>query len=311
MTALLQVSGVTKRFSDGRAVVDDVSFAVAPGEVVALVGESGSGKSTLARILCGLLRADSGAVLVDGAPLRRVGTAVQMVFQDPFASLNPAHTIEHHLRRPLSLRRRQTAAGLRAGVTHLLEAVGLPAELAERHPHALSGGQRQRVAIARALAAAPRVILADEPTSMLDVSTRLGILTLLRQLATERQLAILLITHDLPSAAAVAERVLTLYAGRLVESGPTATVLRAPAHPYTRLLLTSAPRGERLAPSSVAPSRAAPEAQPAGCPFVARCPHALPACHLTPPRERPVAGADHHVRCHLYAEGASDHAALS
>jgi len=239
MTPRVSVRGVVKRFADGRRVVDDVSFEVAAGEVVALVGESGSGKSTLARILCGLLRPDAGDVAVG---------RVQMVFQDPFASLNPVHTVEHHLARPLA-RRGIPARARREEVARLLADVGLDAALATRHPHALSGGQRQRIGVARALAAAPEVIVADEPTSMLDVSTRLGVLKLLRRLADERRLAILLITHDLPSAAAIADRVVVLNAGRIVESGTTATIFRAPAHPYTRLLLSSAPRGERLAPS--------------------------------------------------------------
>ncbi|HEX6835103.1 MAG TPA: ABC transporter ATP-binding protein [Polyangia bacterium] len=300
MSARLSVRGLVKRFADGRRVVDDVSFDVAAGEVVALVGESGSGKSTLARLLCGLLRADEGEVSVD---------RVQMVFQDPFASLNPVHTVEHHLVRPLA-RRGVPAHARRDEAARLLADVGLDPALAARHPHALSGGQRQRVGIARALACAPEVILADEPTSMLDVSTRLGVLGLLRRLASERRLAIVFITHDLSSAAAVADRVLVLYAGRVVESGATATVLRAPAHPYTRLLLSSAPRGERLAPAaSAAPREVGPDRDSA-CAFFARCPRAHDRCRTTTPAPRAVA-ADHHVRCHLYEEGASDHAALS
>jgi peptide/nickel transport system ATP-binding protein len=292
----LSLRRLGKRFADGRRALDDVSFDVAAGEVVALVGESGSGKSTLARIACGLMPADEGEVLVAGRPLARAGTRVQLVFQDPFASLNPVHTVAHHLRR--------------GAVGELLTDVGLDPVLATRQPHALSGGQRQRVAIARALAADPEVILADEPTSMLDVSTRLGVLTLLRRLADERQLAILLITHDLPSAAAVAERVVTLYAGRVVESGATEQVLGAPAHPYTRLLVSSAPRGERILPASAPPPPASDARDAArGCAFAARCPHALVICRTTPPPLVTTA-ADHHVRCHLFAEGASDHAAL-
>jgi ABC-type glutathione transport system ATPase component len=170
-----------------------------------------------------------------------------MVFQDPFASLNPVHTVEHHLLRPLALRYREPAPQLLERAAALYAAVGLPAALAARHPHALSGGQRQRVAVARALATAPEVLLADEPTSMLDVSTRLGVLNLLRRVADERRLALVLITHDLASAAAIADRVLTLYAGRIVEAGPTATLLTAPAHPYTRLLLSSVPRADQQA----------------------------------------------------------------
>jgi len=312
MSALLSVHALRKRFGRHRAV-DDVSFDVAAGEIVALVGESGSGKSTLARLLCGLERADSGAVLVGGAPLARAGTRVQMVFQDPFASLNPVHTVEHHLARPLArCLRHPTAPQLRAKVARLLGDVGLDPVLAARHPHALSGGQRQRVGIARALAADPEVILADEPTSMLDVSTRLGVLTLLRKLADERQLAIVFITHDLPSAAAIADRVLVLYAGRVVESGGTSDLLRTPAHPYTRLLLSSAPRGERLEPASASPAPATDRdpSPSAGCAFAARCPHAGPRCRTTIPIESALA-PDRHVRCHLYEEGASRHAALS
>jgi ABC-type glutathione transport system ATPase component len=232
----LSVRNLVKRFADGRRAVDGVSFDVAAGEVVALVGESGSGKSTLARLLCGLLRPDEGDIAVG---------RVQMVFQDPFASLNPVHTVEHHLDRPLA-RRGLGVAARRSAIARLLADVGLTPSLAPRHPHALSGGQRQRVGIARALAADPEVILADEPTSMLDVSTRLGVLTLLRRLADERRLGLVFITHDLPSAAAIADRVLVLKDGRIVESGATSTILRSPQHPYTRLLLSSAPRGERL-----------------------------------------------------------------
>jgi oligopeptide/dipeptide ABC transporter ATP-binding protein len=301
----LLLHAVCKQFGDGPAVLDDVSFTVAPGEVVALVGESGSGKSTLARIVCGLLPADSGAVLVDGERHRRPSPAVQMVFQDPFAALNPTHTVAHHLTRPLRCRGLSRAVA-RAEIELLLDAVGLPPQIRARHPHALSGGQRQRVSIARALAAAPQVIVADEPTSMLDVSTRLDVLTLLRRLADTRQLAILFITHDLPSAAAVAARILTLYAGRVVEAGPTGKVLRAPAHPYTRLLLAAAPRGARIVPVA---TPALPRLQPFGCAFAARCKEAISTCHLTAPRDR-IVGSEHHARCHLYPEGATSHAAL-
>jgi peptide/nickel transport system ATP-binding protein len=232
-----------------------------------------------------------------------------MFFQDPFASLNPVHTVEHHLLRPLARRFRQPIGRLRVEVKRLLADVGLDPVLAARHPHELSGGQRQRVGIARALAVEPEVILADEPTSMLDVSTRLGVLTLLRRLADERRLAIVFITHDLSSAAAIADRVLTLYAGRVVESGATAAVLRAPAHPYTRLLLSSAPRGERLRPAH-APPPPPSSADTSGCAFADRCPHVQPRCRTTAPIES-VVRRDQRVRCHLYEEGASFDASLS
>jgi oligopeptide/dipeptide ABC transporter ATP-binding protein len=323
---LLQVRRLAVRFSDGalfgrkKEVLHDVSLDVHAGEVVALVGESGSGKSTLARVLAGLIRPDAGQVTVAGRTPRGGGRAggrggpgrVQMVFQDPFASLNPVHTVEHHLTRPLVRRRIGSAAVIAARVGELLAAVGLDAELRHRHPHALSGGQRQRVAIARALAADPEIILADEPTSMLDVSTGRGVLTLLRRLVDERRLALVLITHDLSSAAAVADRVLTLYAGSVVESGPARTVLRAPAHPYTQLLLASVPRGTRLrgGTGTTLLPRAVETAVPSsGCPFAPRCPHALDVCHSTSPPRAAIAPG-HEATCHLY-EGAVEHAALS
>jgi peptide/nickel transport system ATP-binding protein len=310
---LLVVRGVGKRFS-GRRVLDDISCEVGRGEVVALVGESGSGKSTLGRIICGLDKADSGELELGGVRLRGPDTRVQLVFQDPFSSLNPVHTVAHHLARPLARRRRQPAVDVAAESARLLEAVGLDQGLTARHPHALSGGQRQRVAVARALAAGPELIIADEPTSMLDVSTRLGVLQLLRKLADERRLGILFITHDLASAAAIADRVLTLYAGRIVESGTRAAVLFAPAHPYTKLLLASAPRGEPLAPAA-ATSAPPPDAGDAariaqGCAFFPRCPSAMARClELAPAPRTTVPG--HQVRCHLFPEGASEHAALS
>ena len=321
-TAKLSVRDVVTYVPDGsglwpsrRRILDGVSVDVAAGEVVALVGESGSGKSTLGRVVAGLLKAESGRVLIDGQPRSRRDRRVQLVFQDPFASLNPVHTVAHHLERPLAIQTKLSRSERAARARELLTSVGLDPALLARRPHSLSGGQRQRVAIARALAAAPEIIVADEPTSMLDVSTRAGVLALLRKLADDRRLAILFITHDLASAAAVANRVLVLYAGRLVEAGPTATVLAAPEHPYTRLLLAAAPRSTDEAMSAsepdlaeAAPAEAAPALQ--GCPFAPRCPHVLARCRRLLPEPR-VLGADHVVRCHLYAaEGVADHAAL-
>lgn len=206
------------------------------GEVVALVGESGSGKSTLGRVLVGMERADGGEIRFDGsldAPQRRA----QMVFQDPFASLNPVHTVLHHVERPLALRR---VADPRGEATALLASVGLSAEMVRRKPHELSGGQRQRVVLARALAADPELLVADEPTSMLDVSIRKGVLELLVSLARERQLGVLLVTHDLASARAVSDRVVVLYKGEIVEEGRAADVVDRPRHPYTRTLVEAA-----------------------------------------------------------------------
>jgi ABC-type glutathione transport system ATPase component/ABC-type dipeptide/oligopeptide/nickel transport system permease subunit len=222
---LVEVRGLTRRFAK-RTALDDVTFDVHAGEVVAIVGASGSGKSTLARILTGLERADAGDFDIDGD--------VQMVFQDPFASLNPARRVQYHLERPLVLH------GSDMAVSDLLVTVGLDPAIARRFPHELSGGQRQRVALARALAANPKLLVADEPTSMLDASLRAELLDLLRRLAEVRGLGVIFITHDLPSAAAIADRVIVLHCGRIVEQGPIAPTLRMPAHAYTRELLTAA-----------------------------------------------------------------------
>jgi peptide/nickel transport system ATP-binding protein len=311
---LLAVRGLGKRFTTRvglrRRHVDalaDLSFDVHPGEVVALVGESGSGKSTAARLIARLMPASAGSIRFAGEEIldrRRAPLAfrarVQMIFQDPFASLNPVHTVGYHLERPLRRHRKaRSRAEVAARVAELLETVGLTpaAELAGKHPHQLSGGQRQRVSIARALAVDPDLILADEPTSMLDASIRIGVLNLLRELKERRRIALLFITHDLASARYLADRTLVLFAGHLVESGPTDEVLGEPAHPYTRLLLASLPDPAR--PLTAAPPVAASAPAPAGgCPLAGRCPavhdrcrRELPALHELAPGRR--------VRCHL------------
>ena len=235
--------------------VDHVSFTIESGRTTALVGQSGSGKSTIAKLLMQLERPDSGAVLLDGEPVRRRGaglkryrSAVQMVFQDPFASLNPFHTVEHHLARPLRLHGRAAGADeVAAGVRQLLERVRLTPteEYAEKHPHELSGGQRQRVAIARALAPEPGVLVADEPVSMLDVSIRLGVLNLLAGLQRERDLGVLYITHDLATARHFSDDVLVMYRGAIVERGPADEVILNPQHEYTKRLAAAAPDPEK------------------------------------------------------------------
>ncbi|MBO0908953.1 MULTISPECIES: ABC transporter ATP-binding protein [Arthrobacter] len=254
----LSVNGLIKDFPSrsggarGRfRAVNDVSFELTSGRTVALVGESGSGKSTVARMIAQLEKPTAGSIELDGLKiasagraLRRYRSAVQMVFQDPFASLNPYHSISHHLRRPLQLNRQaESAAGYDREVLRLLERVNLtPApDFIHRRPHELSGGQRQRVAIARALAPKPRVLIADEPVSMLDVSIRLGVLNLMAQLQREEDLAVLYITHDLATARHFSDEILVMYRGEVVEHGPSDAVILDPRHEYTKRLLAAAP----------------------------------------------------------------------
>ncbi len=252
---LLAIEHLEKRFGSVRAVAD-VSFEIERGEIVALVGESGSGKSTIARLLARLDTPTSGAIRIAGADVlakepRRASLMyrrrVQMIFQDPYASLNPAHTIGHHLARPLARHGRARRGEIAARVLQLLADVGLtpPAQIALRRPHELSGGQRQRVAIARTLAVEPDLLIADEPTSMLDVSLRVDVLNLLTKLRDERRLAILFITHDLASARYIADRILVMFGGEIVDGGPTEELVANPAHPYTQLLLAAAPNAHR------------------------------------------------------------------
>ncbi len=257
---LLEVVELHKSFRE-RGVLKGVSFQLARGESVALVGESGSGKSTLARLILRLEQPDRGALRLHGVDVLReepkgaslrYRSRVQMVFQDPFASLNPVHRVEHQLFRPLLRHGRAQKATVRAQALALLETVGLaPAEeFLAKFPFELSGGQRQRVAIARALAVEPELLVADEPTSMLDVSLRVGVLNLLARLTRERGLSVLLITHDFASARYLADRILVLHRGQLVEEGPTEQVIRQPAHDYTRALLAATADATPLQPLS-------------------------------------------------------------
>ncbi len=253
---ILALEGVSKTFHRGGNAVHAaraVSFALHPGRTVALVGESGSGKTTAARLIMREYRPDSGQLKFRGAPveasgdLRAYRSAVQMVFQDPFSSLNPVHTIRHHLERPLRLHQPNLGAAERkAAAAEVLARVQLdPALILPKYPHELSGGQRQRISIARALAVNPEVIVADEPTSMLDVSVRLGILNLLNDMKRQMRLAVLYITHDIATARYVAEEIMVMYAGQIVEWGETESVLSNPQHPYTRLLLSAVPDPDR------------------------------------------------------------------
>ncbi len=300
MSALLAVEGLSVSFptASGRLrAVHDLSMSVHRGECVALVGESGSGKSTIARLITGLVPPESGRVLLEGAPLSATPgwrKRIQLIFQDPFGSLNPAHTIRHHLARPLSLHRRDIT-DMDAEIGALLTRAGLSPEYAAKRPFELSGGQRQRVAIARALAPAPDIIIADEPTSMLDVSMRMDILRLLRGLVTGG-VGMVFITHDLAAARFLADRIFVLYAGQVMEASPSQALVTDPLHPYTRLLIAAAPHagGSLHAPLPGRPGRPPVIDPPPGCPFAARCPRVTDTC------SRPVAlhqTGDRHVRC--------------
>ncbi|AWB96024.1 ABC transporter ATP-binding protein [Agromyces badenianii] len=236
--------------------VKDVSFTLEPGRTIALVGESGSGKSTIARMMAKLETPSSGEVLLDGVPssnrgagLARYRRDVQMVFQDPFGSLNPFHPIRHHIERPLRIHNpRLSGREIRERADELLERVRLsPAStFGDRRPHELSGGQRQRVAIARALAPGARFIVADEPVSMLDVSIRLGVLNLLAELQRQEHLGVLYITHDLATARHFSDEILVMYRGEIVERGPSEQVILDPQHEYTKTLLEAAADPDRL-----------------------------------------------------------------
>jgi peptide/nickel transport system ATP-binding protein len=323
---ILEVHGLTKRFPAGTLVkprqihaVEDVSFSVERGQVLALVGESGSGKTTTIRLIARLLPVTAGEIIFNGVNVLEsephqaslgYRRSVQLIFQDPFASLNAVHNIEHHLARPLIIHKKATSpAELHETIHELLETVDLKpaAEIARCYPHQLSGGQRQRVAIARALAVDPELVLADEPISMLDVSIRMGVLNLIARLKEERSISFVYITHDLASARYIGDRIVVMYAGHIVEGGESEEIMGSSVHPYTQLLLSAVPdphaglrtrkdigaRGE--VPSLIDP--------PPGCPFAARCPKVMDVCRQAMPGGTDV-NAGHWVRCHLFGPGA-------
>lgn len=320
---MIQARGITKTFP-GRGgmlghqpvpALRSVDFDVPDGGAVSFIGESGCGKTTLGRILCGLEQADSGELLLGGADLatlsRRERTErfhrIQMIHQDPYSALNPTRTIRQILEDPLRLRARDTGQG--AGWVHqrsvaLLELVGLdPDYCLPRYPHTLSGGMRQRVVIARALSVDPEVLVADEAIAMIDVSLRLGILALLRELRQELGVSILFITHDVATARYIGTDSLlyVLYRGQVVEHGPVDTVIESPQHPYTQCLLSAIPvlRGlEQPGADRVVP-RAALDAirEPPGCLFADRCPTAQPDCDASRPGLVPGVASGHRHAC--------------
>ena len=296
--------------------VTELSLTIERGETVALVGESGSGKSMTARALMGLLpppgKISSGSIRFDGAELVGLdqeqmrslrGSRLAMIFQEPMTSLNPVLKIGDQLAEPLRLHRRMDRTAAREEAQHLLQQVGIanPASRLRDYPHQLSGGQRQRVMIAMALACAPDLLIADEPTTALDVTIQAQILALIDRLRREQGLALLLITHDLGIVAERADRVHVMYAGRIVESAPTGTLLTSPAHPYSQGLLASLPAnsqpGQPLAAIGGQPPNLALPIN--GCPFHPRCPVATPRCAAAMPAESTLA-TDHTVRCWNY-----------
>ena len=317
MTPLLATENLSVRFPVGGGLfrkpqhvraVSDVDLDLRPGETLALVGESGSGKTTFARALLGLVPHSAGTIRFQGADTASMAPAeiqamrrvVQMVFQDPFGSLDPRLPVADIIAEPLRIHRIGTRADHRARIQELLGLVGLPGDAANRYPHQFSGGQRQRIAIARALAPAPRAIIADEPLSALDVSIQSQILNLMAELRDRIGLSYLLISHDLAAVHHLADRVAAMYLGRVLEVAGRDALFATPAHPYTAALLASVPRigaGKRVPGGALQGDIPSPMAPPPGCAFHPRCARATTMCTEIVPTLVPVAGG-HAVACH-------------
>jgi oligopeptide/dipeptide ABC transporter ATP-binding protein len=321
---LLEVRDLVKRFPVRRGLfarvsgwvqaVDGVSLDVRAGETLALVGESGSGKTTTGRLVLRLLEPTSGSIRFDGVDLlglpprdmRRMRRHIQVVFQDPWGSLNPRMRIGTIVREPLDIHKvGANRAERNAMVDRLLERVGLDPSMRDRYPHEFSGGQRQRIGVARAIALRPKLIVADEPVSALDVSVQAQVINLMVDLQAEYGCAYLFIAHDLALVERIADRVAVMYLGRIVETGVTADLFRNPLHPYTKALLQAIPVPEPGRPRERAilegeiPS---PTDPPPGCRFHTRCPVAIDVCRRDDPRLREVAPG-RRVACHLVPDG--------
>jgi oligopeptide/dipeptide ABC transporter ATP-binding protein len=324
---LLAAEGVTKRFALRGAglfgasmgtvhAVEDVSLELRRGEIFALVGESGSGKTTLARMLALLHAPSAGVVRFKGKDSTKMSRAeiadfrrdVQMIFQDPWGALDPRMTVAAIISEPMRIHGQGSRRERAEQVGDLMAAVGLPPSLANRYPHEFSGGQRQRIGIARALALTPRLIIADEPVSALDVSVQSQVLNLMADLRAELGLAYLLIAHDLAVVDHMADRVAVMYLGRIAETASRDDLFAQPAHPYTRALLAAAPRpgsGKRKRGRALAGEIPSPLDPPTGCPFHPRCPRAREICsrELPPLAAVEGGGADHLAACHFPGEG--------
>jgi dipeptide transport system ATP-binding protein len=315
-TPALEAAGLTKHYPVRQGwrraprtvrALEDVSFTLPAGRTLAVVGESGCGKTTLARQLTLIERPTAGTLRIGGvspgedeASMRRLRRRIQMVFQNPYASLNPRKTVSAILEEPLAIAGELGPAARRGRVLELLGRVGLSAEQARRYPHMFSGGQRQRIAIARAMALEPAVIVADEPVSALDVSIQAQVLNLFMDLQERFGTSYVFVSHDLAVVEHVAHQVLVMYLGRAVEIAPAAALFSAPAHPYTRALLAARPRFGPRAARAVVPIRGelpSPLDPPPGCPFHPRCPDAMPRCGQESPALR--AAGDRWVACHL------------
>lgn len=312
-----KVSG-SKLFSKAKTLraLNHVSFKLYAGESLAVVGESGCGKSTICKVAMRFYKPSSGAMHygekeihgLKGEDLKHYREKVQMIFQDPFSALNPLHTIDYHIKRPLELYHKDTPEAMEAKADEYLTMVGLtpPREQGIKFPHELSGGQRQRAYIARVLAAGAEVIFADEPTSMLDVSIRLGVLNLMNELKRVHKKSFIYITHDIATARYFADRIIVLYAGHVVEMGEVNKVILNPQHPYTKLLVAAAPDPEKEGKVEL-PVKSSDETEitmrtpeSVGCPFANRCLQATDLCHSTMPAQKEV-DENQFVSCHLYS----------